>query len=418
MKGLLKFLIGGILGLAMGWGLGYIRVPIVEAGGSYWAGVATGVGLIGLLLGWALIWEMPGFLLRRLRQQPRPGFVATTWALLIVIVGGAACGWWMYRQRATLDRLAEEHDRKYLEHEAMVEAQRNSTQVQLMAGLLDEVRGFVREHPGDSLPQPYVDRIATLSQTFRPYRYFQGDSLSPTRLSPERGQLLASLAVIGLDSSSFARIKKVSDFSLADLRGMTLTGADLSGSHLRGANLSEANLRHANLRGADLQAAMLWAAEMDSANLSGANLRHANAQWAQMNGVKMVKGNLNGADMSFSQLGGSHLIGTTFRFARGESALIMGSDLTDVDMMGTKLNRANFKRSNLTGGHLRWAELSETRLDNATMDEMRVSFEDWSKIWTEWKASPDQRIESTYSLLPDSLKKYGASFKMSPKATH
>ncbi|MFN8395014.1 MAG: pentapeptide repeat-containing protein [Bacteroidia bacterium] len=327
-----------------------------------------------------------------------------------MVVGGAACGWLLFQQQKEFDRLSQEHEQKFLEHEALVEAQRNSSQVSRMVGILDEVRSFVREHPGDSLPQPMVDRIATLSQSFKPYRYFQGDSLSPTRLSPERGQLLASLAVIGLDSNSFARIKKVTDFSLADMRGVVLPGADFSGAHLRGANLSETKLRHANLRSADLQSALLWAADLDSANLSGVNMRYANAQWALMNGIVMVKGNLNGADIGNAKLRGAYCRKTNFRFAHGKGAMLIEANMELVDFLASDLSKANLTRCDLDTTNLRLVRFADAVMDEISLNATRVGQESWEKVLDEWNWSGAFPLSSKYVLQKDSTKMFEAAY--------
>lgn len=415
MKGLLKFLIGAILGLAMGWGLGYIRVPLVEAGGAYWSGVASGAGLVCLLLGWALIWGKPGILLQRLRRQPRPGLIATIWALLIVVAGGAACGWFLFRQRADFEQLARENGQKYSEHVALVEAQRNSGQVHLMAGLLEEVQAFVREHPGDSLPQPVVERISVLSDGFRPYRYFQGDSLSPTKLSPERGQLLASLAVMGLDSSSFARIKQATDFSLADLSGMALPGADLSGVRLRGACLRGANLAMADLKRADLREAFLWAANLEGANLSDVNLRHANLEWVLMNNAVMLRGNLNGADFGHAKLRNAICRNSTFRFSLGQGAILMGADLSHTDLLATDLSRSNLAECTLDSANTRLVRFHGATLSGSSLIDTRVGQDSWDKILKEWGWEGILPESSRYVVEKDSTKTFEAAYLLRPK---
>lgn len=118
-------------------------------------------------------------------------------------------------------------------------------------------------------------------------------------LSPERGQLLVTLARHRFDVSSPSFRQAQLDGSVLDsvtLSGVNLVEADLSGAALPGvyltggadltrADLHEANLAGARLAGAVLEQACLLRADLSGTDLSGAMLRSSDLSGAELSGA-------------------------------------------------------------------------------------------------------------------------------------
>ncbi len=168
------------------------------------------------------------------------------------------------------------------------EADRRSSLNFLLGNLLDQINAELKgiNSSDRSLSDETIGRIAGLSQSFKPYRYLQVDTLISKPLSPERGQLLIALVNSNLSKETYEKIFESSDFSSAALQGAHLSGSLLSRedfndvdvlmkylirgiphenevnwrararAHLRGANLRDADLSNANLSGADLSGAI------------------------------------------------------------------------------------------------------------------------------------------------------------------
>lgn len=94
-------------------------------------------------------------------------------------------------------------------------------------------------------------------------------------LSPERGQLLQTLALNWIDAGAI-------EFASADLKGIDLSRAYLRGVNLSGVNLRGANLVGVDVSGADLRRADLTMVILRRAGLNGVQLRGANLHLADL----------------------------------------------------------------------------------------------------------------------------------------
>ena len=88
-----------------------------------------------------------------------------------------------------------------------------------------------------------ISRIASLTQSLKPYKYLKNDKIIPNQVSPERGQLLSALLNFELDSLTYVEIFKKSNFQNlelkdADLSNITIKGIDLSFSNFENTNFS------------------------------------------------------------------------------------------------------------------------------------------------------------------------------------
>jgi hypothetical protein len=164
------------------------------------------------------------------------------------------------------------------------EAGRRSSLVFLFSNIMDAIDRELKDSNDKQrkLSKQLIGRIIALSASLRPYRYLtEGDTLTSRLLSPERGQLLISLAESDLASVTYFDISRKANFEYADLQGADLYSANLSGAHLSGADLSGAYLGGAYLGGAYLRGVNLSGAYLRGVNLSGADLAGANFEDAK-----------------------------------------------------------------------------------------------------------------------------------------
>lgn len=190
-----------------------------------------------------------------------------------------------------------ENQNTLIKHQmSLEEASRRSALVMLMSNIMDKVdKEIENQQKGLSesdlkkkrykLSQSLIGQIAALSHSFKPYRYMSGDTLISRRLSPERGQLLITLALLPLDTSTLYEIYKSATFQEADLNFTKLIRANLSGVDLRFSDLSGARLDSADLSGANLNWVDMSGAILDMAKLDNAELHQADLSEALLSGA-------------------------------------------------------------------------------------------------------------------------------------
>ncbi len=276
---------------------------------------------------------------------------------LFVALGGLLGTILLYNQNKLLTQQNEllQHQTKRLDQQTYLqEAERRGSLIFLMGNILDALNQELRLDVGtpgvrDLSPQ-LIGRIIALSNSLRPYRYLDGDSLVARELSPERGHLLLSIISSEIDRGSLRRIYKSADFSAADLRN-----AVLSGEYFVGINLANANLNGAILDDADLSGANLSGAEMNDAIMPRAALRDARFRQSQMRNV-----NLAFADLSRTN------------FA--------GADLSRATLNGANLSSAHFTKTLMLKSNWTGATFSRTTLAGALIDSVTVGEYNWLSL--------------------------------------
>jgi uncharacterized protein YjbI with pentapeptide repeats len=228
------------------------------------------------------------------------------------------------------------------------EADRRSSLIFLMGNLLDALDKELKDdigQPGvrDLSPQ-LMGRVIALSNSLRPYRYLEQDSLVLREISPERGQLLLSLVNSQIENGSLRRIFQNADFSFSDLKGAMLSGEYLAGINLSSANLHGATLDEADLSGADLSDADLGEAILARARLREARLRNSNLQRAYLESADLRRANLYGADL---------------RRANLALAQLQQAHFSTADLRAANLSSAVFQRATLDQAQLDSAEVAE-----------------------------------------------------------
>ena len=117
-------------------------------------------------------------------------------------------------------------------------------------------------------------------------------------------------------------------------------------------SLQEKNLSTVNFKGANLYGSSWRGSTLTDADFTFANLEYADFQYASLGGAKFVGANLMGADFTKADL---------------ENTVFENSDLTGASFKDAFLEGARFEDVDM-----RWADLGESRLDNAMMIGTRL----------------------------------------------
>ncbi len=445
MKGRKRFLLAGIvLGAAMGWAMGYLRLPHLEKNSSFWVGFLASLALVSFLLSMVYLWNKNSLLTRLLagdtdedqsdenksdenkpsenqssKHQSHPDdrsgqFNSTKsrrtaglraysmiWILvsLFIVFGGLASTLMIYQQNELLKLQTKDQNKSLKEQSELIESVRKSNVVFLTSSIADNI---AHELESDGkLSEATILRIAALSNSCEPARFFEHDSLSVKALSLERGQLLLTLALMDIDSLSFARIKEEASFSGADLRGANLRGVDLSGVDLKGTDLRDANLSGANLSGADLREVNLWGANLDSADLGTADMRRVDLSWADLNAANLQNVVMDGAILKNTKMVNANLSEAIFQWGKSDGAILNGANMTRIDMEGTGLKRTNMTNANLTEANMRRTDLRDATLKGAELTNASVAEEDWIDQLNGWQVIGANEIIATYKVVDD-----------------
>lgn len=280
------------------------------------------------------------------------------WILgMFVAIGGLTGTLLLMNQNALLQSQNDMISRQM----QLEEANRRSALIVFLSNIIDKMeREIAEQQKGLSekarnkreykLSESLIRQIATLSRSFKPYKFLEGDSLIKKPISPERGQLLINLMSLPLDSATLQKIFKRGSFESADLRNVVFNGANLTGADLRSADLRDSDLSYANLSTALLTKAVLTKADLSRAKL----------QWTDLSDA-----DLSGADLSRADLKDATAINTLFT----------GADVKRAHFYNTNLSKAVFTQSNLNAEQAAEAEslyLIEG-LPDSTMASMQKS---------------------------------------------
>ena len=404
MKGAWKLLLGAAVGVVIGIGMGYVRLPMLSKDDAFWVGLITGIAIVafGILL--QIISRRPD---RRGRSRNRTQRRGRRWgrvAYLSLLIASLVFSVLIFRKWQSLASENEDLQTKLKAQNALIAALEEGQLKENMNAVLELGRKEMAEN--DSLSLGTIRRMATLSESMQPYQYWEGDSLAEKALSPLRGQLLVGILGLELDSTSWARMAKATTFEGADLKRTHLENMKLPGIDLRGAALQDANLSKCQFNGAQLIRANLWGARLDSAVLDSADMRRVHLNWAMLRGASLQKANLNGVSFSDAQMQGANLKGATFQWGEALGTQFVGANMSEVDMLGTDLSRASFVKVNFSWASLKRTILLDTDFTGAEVQGASVEEEDWPVLLPEWRVTDAERIQSKYKVVDDTTERY------------
>lgn len=310
--------------------------------------------------------------------------------------------WFMNRQNSIIEvqtELLEEQNKKIEIQANLEEASRRNNLVFLMDNVLNKIGEELKEKDNvDSvLSKPLIARIQALGQGFQPYKFidYNSDSLRLTReLSPERGQLLLSLANIGIGRTTLKKIYEKTTFSYAYLKeaqldSMYLQGVDLDYAYLNGANLYNSDLRNASVKYAEMESVTLDFSELNHINLEGTNLKKAHFDFVD-------------AENSFMKntvLDSAYILDSDFSKSWMKNASLINTRLIESDFNYVRLNNAN-----LTGVDIWGADFSNLELEGVILNNTKrlygliVNRKDWIEYINKLNLNGANEIKSEYKL--------------------
>jgi uncharacterized protein YjbI with pentapeptide repeats len=239
--------------------------------------------------------------------------------------------WILNRQNTELDtqnKLLGRQNERLDQQINLEEGNRRSSLILFMSNIMDKMDVELKFSTKRTLSDPLIGRIVSLSQSMRPYRYLENDSLTPRQLSPERGQLLFTLVNSNLDKTTYDKIYARANFNYADLREANFEGAYLRGAQLAHSSFSYANFNNADLSNANLSGAWLERANFRNTAMSGIDLSDAYLRESRMEKITMHDGNLNNADLQQIYLEGD-FAGTNL-----QNVKLQNASLVDVNLDG------------------------------------------------------------------------------------
>ena len=283
---------------------------------------------------------------------------------------------------------------------------RNSGLPGLVSAVLNKIDADLKDNPKRRLSDETIASISTMCYIAKPYLIPEGDSLSTTKLSPERGQLLLFLSGMNIDSGSMQKIKQSASFSGADLREADLSGIDLSRMNLKGANLKGANLQNANMTAAILSFANLWGANLNKAKLTGADLKRAELSWSELNNADLKNADLGEANVISAQLRNADLQSAILKWTDFNGAFLNEANLASSDLFRATFKRAQMAKANLTNANLTLANLveanlTETNFTDAELSDVVVFEENWLELLNDWNIIGAKDIVKSYKIIDE-----------------
>jgi len=405
------------LSAIIGWAAGFLRIPFVDKNSSFLIGFITGLAFVFLILILIMVWKKNTSIIQFLAQKSDSttpiknyNFVWTVLAGLI-LSGSLLSVFFIYQQNEFSKNQLKNQNQRINQQSQLIESTRKSNLVVLMNDIFDKIDDELKNNPKRTLSENTIERIVALNFSFQPYQLLEGDSLSEKKWSPERGQLLISLASMNIDSNSFNQIKRKVSFLGADLRDANLKKIDLSGIDLKNANLKGADLREANLNNAVLSDANLWGANLQKAKLKGSIFHRADFRWADLSEADLRKADLNGANLNDAKLFRTDLQEINLEWSKARNAYLNEANFSEAKLTGTDLGNANLTKTNFSKANMKLVNFSDAILDQTDLSEAELSKatvveKDWILQLKEKKVINAQQIESTYKTIVEVSGKY------------
>lgn len=168
----------------------------------------------------------------------------------------------------------------------LVEGSRRSSYSYQLAQVLDDI--------DDGYSTKTRNRIISLCNVLKPYRYLDENGKTTVYYSPERTQVLLYLINSQMSNAQKSVLFDNIDFSYCDLRNV-----DLSGKYLAGINLSHSNLKNCELNTANLDNADFSFSDLTNIQFSNGRAKNASFREANLTGAKFTKAkDLTGADFT------------------------------------------------------------------------------------------------------------------------
>ncbi|MEM7367043.1 MAG: pentapeptide repeat-containing protein [Bacteroidota bacterium] len=407
MKNKRNLLIGILLGVILGWIVGAFGFPMRGMEGSFGLGFIA-LGIFSLGLGLLYVWRQDLFFSppdAAQHNSTRSHFLRLPRMLVVLILMGSLVGGiFLIRQEALFTQQKKLQKAHMQQQATLLEAARKSNQGVLVNNLLNKLDDELADQSARIPSKEAIARTVALGNSFEPYLYWNGDSLSAHKISPERGQLLLALTLMNIDSTSFDTIKARTTFSGAVLRGADMTAANLNLVDLRAADMKEIILVGAQLNQADLRKSNLWGSTLTDASFMMTDMKRAELSWADLSGAKMNGSDLNGITLTNAHVREADLSGTLIQWADLKGTVFSGTNISDSDLLGTDMSQADLRQVNFSNSNLTRVVLADADLRGANLTNAAVQHAQWLDRLTEWQVRGAAEIQQRYILVKDSLR--------------
>lgn len=353
-----------MLGICLGWIVGYLNFSMFEQEDAFWLG---GLFMIAFILLIQLAIKLNG------RKKSAHSFIRKFLVFIVacclVLVGWFASEYWKSFQPS---RISDVQSHFILEQEKAIQSIQTEAYLAQLNNLYNAIDLELSTPNSDTLSQSLIDRIVAVSRGLKPYRYLIADSLTKEKLSPERGQLLTTLCKMKIDSLSFEKIKRNADFSFADLSEVDLSSVDLSYANLEQANFKQAKLSGSKWKETNLYLSNFWGANLSNVNFHKTRLVRANFAWTVLDHSKIDSSFMNGIVLKNAKLKKVIFQNTSMRWAEIEGATFKEAQLIHTDLAHSYLDKSNFDQANLIEVNLRKVKLGETNFSNSKLEKIIV----------------------------------------------
>jgi len=362
-KGLFRLIIL-LLVFIVAWTFGYMKLPYLESDYTFWIGFVSCLALVFsyILLSpknrnFATKNNEDEVKIKKNTEQPK-----NSWILIIAAVS-LGFGLFTFLNNRNLKANLEKKNRELYTAKHCLELSQQSQKLRLVLTLINQLDSSATASSKEHL----IQRIVTLSSSFRTFQAFDTTNPLAKNYSMERGQLLLALVHTKMDSVSYRKLKENVSFWGAELAKVDLQGLDLSGIDLRFANLQGANLQGITMSNANLTGANLMGCNLNESVLNGINLQWANLSWVKINNAELQNSTLDSADFSNSIIQKSNLSHSTMVWTIFNNALLLNSNLSN-----SSLHEAQFSKTNLSFADISNIELGTINFNNALLDNVIV----------------------------------------------
>lgn len=189
------------------------------------------------------------------------------------------------------NRLVRTQTEKLQQQNILSESERRSSLVFLMSNILDKMDEELKKNEKRTISKELIARIIALSNSLKPYYFFENNQLIKQPLSPERGQLFLAIVKSGIDPIfTQEQILNKSNFSYSDLRE----------ANLRNLNISSVNLSHSNFSEADLYNTAFQGTSLSNCNFKNTDLKKAYFSYSDLREVIFDGADLRDATLEFN----------------------------------------------------------------------------------------------------------------------
>lgn len=400
-RGLIRLIII-LLSAIIGWALGYIKVPYIERNYSYWLGFIACFATLGLFI--TILWEWNKNNLNKQFETKKPSsdFLKQTITKKFILISLVFISLlfcivfiWLNNKSIKEDLNHAQSELNDIKYNANQEQQKNK--IALLLDLINKLDSTKLDVNNKQERDKMMDRIATLSTSFKIHKIWDMENHRYQSLSAERGLLLLALLKTKMDTNYFRKLKENVSFYGADLRNADFQGLDLSGIDLPNANLEYANLQSTNLDNANLNGASLIGVNLNHASLVGANLISAKLNWAKINDADLHMAKLDSANFSNATVQKSKLNNASLIHAIMCNGIFYESNLDYCLMMYTNVSNANLTKTVLVNADLYFTNLGTTTLNDA------IIHPDWMMRLKEKDNTGMDTILQKYQIVCDSI---------------